>query len=148
MLNRNSMCLKMNLIVTLAVAISVFSSCSDKVRMDVPVNDWPWTDEEEVVVPAPEIPSEPNQAYVDAGWINVEDAFGTLPEHISVYKSPAELQGKPAIAYIAVADMSKADWDVWSVKADKDYKTTDSYRTPSQVYDDTRSVIIINGGYF
>lgn len=142
------MCLKMNLIVTLAVAISVFSSCSDKVRMDVPVNDWPWTDEEEVVVPAPEIPSEPNQAYVDAGWINVEDAFGTLPEYISVYKSPAELQGKPAIAYIAVADMSKADWDVWSVKADKDYKTTDSYRTPSQVYDDTRSVIIINGGYF
>lgn len=110
--------------------------------------DWPWTDPEENVTPEPEVKKEPNQDYVDAGWINVGEQFGELPEHINVYKAPAELEGKAAVAYIAVADMSKAKWDVWSVKADDSYKTSDSYRTPSEVYEEVECPVVINGGYF
>jgi len=47
-----------------------------------------------------------------------------------------------------VADMAKAKWDVWSVKADDSYKTSDSYRTPSEVYEEVECPVVINGGYF
>ena len=150
MLNDRNMHFKMILTTTLIMAISALVACSENGKMDVPVNDWPWSDDEEVVTPdpGPEMPSESDPAYVDAGWVNVEDTFGSLPGYINVYKSPAELESKSVVAYIAVADMMKAEWDVWSVKADKDYKTTDSYRTPSEVYAETQSPVIINGGYF
>lgn len=139
----------MNLIVAAAIAVFAAIACSDKDVSDDLIKNWPWEgeDENEVTPPAPEV-TDPNQAYVDVGWTNVEEAFGSLPAHINVYRSPAELKGKPAIAYIAVADMSEADWDVWSVKADDSYKTSDSYRTPSEVYDEGQWPIVLNGGYF
>lgn len=138
---------QMNIIIA-AIAASAAIACTEKSNSEDLLNNWPWEDEtQEVLPPTPE-PKDPNQAYVDAGWTNVEEAFGTLPEYINVYNSPSVLAGKSAIAYIAVADMSKADWDVWSVKADANYKTSDSYRTPSEVYEEGRWPIIINGGYF
>ena len=147
---------------SLAIAFSLMLSCTDNGGTDIPVNDWPWqqeteTPEDEGASEAPETPEdnegndvkvEPNKAIVDAGWENVGDDYGELPEHLSVYKSPSKLEGKAAIAYIAVADLTKGDWDVWSVKSDLTYKTSDSYKTPAQVYEATKAPIITNAGYF
>lgn len=153
--NRNSM--KMNLPTIAASLTLALLSCTDKGSIDIPVNDWPWGDgKEETLPPADTVQKdtavvsfvEPNQEYVDAGWVNVRDEYGELPSHINVYRSPEKLENKSVVAYIAVADMSAAKWDVWSVKADNNYKTSDSYKTPSQVYEDTEASIIINGGYF
>ncbi len=142
--------MKMNLIIAAAIAVGTAVACTDRSQTDIPVDDWPWDGQEEVTPPEAETPqrTETNQAYVDAGWTNVTNQYGDLPMYLNVYKSPAELQGKSSIAYIAVADMSEAGWDVWSVKADNNYKTSDSYRTPSEVYENGEWPIIINGGYF
>ena len=81
-----------------------FIACGDD-NTDIP--DWPWAE--------PETPTEPVEAnpdIVNLGWTNVKDTYGTLPEHINVYKSPETLEGKKAIAYIAVGDMSKATFGV------------------------------------
>lgn len=118
-------------------------SCT-KPDSDTP--DWPWQDPEEEVVP-----EEDPQPSVDpalAKWTDVSSEFGTLPAHIKVYKSPETLQGKAAIAYLAVADMKSAKWDIWSVKSDDTYVTADSYRRPSDVYKEGSWPIVINGGYF
>lgn len=137
----------MNVIIA-AIAVSTAIACTDKNQHDDILGNWPWGEENPEGTPSVPEAKDPNQAYVDAGWTNVEDQFGILPEYINVYSSPVELEGKSAIAYIAVADMDDADWDVWSVKADDTYKTTDSYRTPSEVYEEGQWPIVINGGYF
>lgn len=93
-----------------------------------------------------------------SGWTNVTSNYGTLPEYISIYKSPSTLQGKSAVAYIAVADIKRgASWDVWSIQADKtsdgwlDYSTSDPFVTPTGLYNSTywgNPPVIINGGFF
>lgn len=138
----------MNIIIAAAIAVFTAVACVDKSQPEDILNHWPWEDEQQKVTPPAPEAKDPNQTYIDAGWTNVEDQYGVLPEYINVYRSPAELEGKSAIAYIAVADMSKAGWDVWSVKADNTYKTADSYRTPSEVYEEGQWPIVINGGYF
>lgn len=136
----------MNFIIAAAIAAGAAIACSEKSDSGAVLEKWPWEDQTQEPV-APEV-KDPNQAYVEAGWMNVSEQFGELPAHINVYKAPSELEGKSAVAYIAVADMAKADWDVWSVKADNTYKTEDSYRTPSEVYTEGEWPIVINGGYF
>ncbi|MCS2687408.1 hypothetical protein NXV15_24010 [Bacteroides thetaiotaomicron] len=54
---------------------------------------------------------ESNPDIVSQGWTTA-DNFGSLPDYIHIYKSPENLAGKKAIAYIAVADMSKAKFEV------------------------------------
>lgn len=136
----------MNFIIAAAIAAGAAIACSEKSDSGAVLEKWPWEDQTQEPV-APEV-KDPNQAYVEAGWVNVSEQFGELPAHINVYKAPSELEGKAAVAYIAVADMAKADWDVWSVKADNTYKTEDSYRTPSEVYTEGEWPVVINGGYF
>ena len=111
----------MNFIIAAAIAAGAAIACSEKSDSGAVLEKWPWEDQTQEPV-APEV-KDPNQAYVEAGWMNVSEQFGELPAHINVYKAPSELEGKSAVAYIAVADMAKADWDVWSVKADNTYKT-------------------------
>ena len=77
--------------------------------------------------------------------------YGELPSYISVKVSPSTLQGKKAIAYIAIADLSEAQWDIWSVKIKDGYlteQTDDYFKTPSEVYSDEAFPVVINGGYF
>ncbi len=131
-----------------AVIFAFLLSCTDGSAGNV-VEDWPWEDPAEPEQPAPDPePEDPNPAILDLGWTNVGDAYGKLPEHIDVYRSPSDFDGKAAVAYIAVADMKSAKWDVWSVESDLSYKTDDPYRTPSQVYDSEKCPVVINGGYF
>lgn len=101
---------------------------------------------------APVIPDVPEAPVQDAAeWMDITEQFGELPSYISVRISPSTLEGKKAIAYVAEADMSQAQWDVWSVRI-KDgaltEETTDAFRTPSEVYETEACPIIINGGYF
>lgn len=75
------------------------------------------------------------------GWTKTTE-FGTLPGYITVYKAPATLQGKNAVAYIAVADLGAgAKWQVLGEKT--------GLKTPSQFYDaNAKPAIVMNAGYF
>ena len=109
-----------------------FIACGDY-NTDIP--DWPWAE--------PETPTEPVEAnpdIVNLGWANVKSTYGTLPEHINVYKSPETLEGKKAIAYIAVGDMSKAAFGVLGEKT--------GLKKPKEFYEENNSTIVINGGFF
>ena len=78
-----------------------------------------------------------------AGW-TADDSFGTLPNHIKLYKSTL-LQGKTAIAYIAVIDLAnKINFNVLGEAA--------GVKTPSDFYAQiptaSKPAVVINSGYF
>lgn len=99
------------------------------------IPDWPWSEPE-----PPAEPVEANPSIVALGWSNVKDAFGTLPQHINVYKSPETLSGKKAIAFVAVADMNKATFGVLGEAT--------GLKQPKEFYTESNSTIVINGGFF
>lgn len=102
--------------------------------------DWDSPEVEEEVI-------EDEPATLDR-WTDVSADYGTLPEHISVYASPETLEGKLAVAYIAVADMKSAFWDVWSIDDAAMEGTSDALRTPSEVYSEGSWPIVVNAGFF
>ena len=128
---------RMKELVIIILAAFLASSCRDK---ESPMSEWPW-DDPEVVDP------EAGKATLDK-WSEVSADFGTLPSYIRIYRSPEKLEEKNAVAYIAVADLKQARWDVWSVKSDDSYATEDSYKTPSEIYRDAEWPVVINGGFF
>ncbi len=100
-----------------------------------------------------EVPEEPkreehNPELVEKGWTNVSNEFGELPAHIDIYRSPATLEGVAAVAYIAVADLSTAKFDVWSIHDVGTVGTDEPFLTPSEVYATEQAPVVINGGYF
>lgn len=80
---------------------------------------------------------------VSLGWKLTND-YNPLPEGITVYKSPAQLFDKNAIAYIAIVDMN-VNTRKFKVLGSSE---SPSGKTPSRFYSETNSPIIINGGYF
>ena len=115
-------------------------ACSSK-GGEVP--EWPWTDGE-----GEKTETDANPKIVEKGWVNVSKDYASLPDGIQIYKSPSSLEGAKAMAYIAVADLSKVEWDVWSINDPKTEGTTESLKTPSEVYKATSAPVIVNGGYF
>lgn len=110
--------------------------------------DPPVEEPEPPVDPEPPVEEpEPESTPFD-GWTDMSSEYGELPSYLKIYKSPERLQGKNAVAYAAVADMTSAEWDIWSVKSDRSAETADAFRTPSEVYDNTSCSVVINGGYF
>ncbi len=105
--------------------------------------DWPWQDQE----PEQEVPETPEGATLDK-WSDVSADFDVLPEYIRVYRSPENLEGKKAVAYIAVADMANAQWDIWSINDAAMEGTTDAFKTPAAVYAEAQWPIVINAGFF
>lgn len=105
-----------------------------------PDHPWEWDNES----------SEDNPAIVAQGW-TAADGYGELPNYIKVYKSPNLLSGKNAIAYIAVADMKKATFDILG---DINYSSVangyggDALITPSGFYEKSKYSIITNAGLF
>lgn len=82
------------------------------------------------------------------GWEQSTD-FGELPSGIRVYKSPAQLQGKNAVAYIAVAKTSKnKTFDVVLGGDIVDGWKLSGAKTPTEFYTEGSYPVIINGGYF
>lgn len=153
-----------------ALALMLTLSCTEP---ESSLPDWPWQDpEEEVqpeqkpepapepedpdtpVEPEPEPEPEPDQdplPVIDATldrWTDVSADYDALPAYIKVYRSPEALEGKYAVAYIAVADLDSAEWDIWSVRSDDSYVTSDSYKTPSDIYDEEEWPVVMNGGFF
>jgi hypothetical protein len=85
------------------------------------------------------------------GWAQCLE-FGELPSGIRVYKSPAQLQGKNAVAYIAVAKTSRnRTFDVIpsGTKVGADLRSTQisGAKTPAQFYSDENYPVVINGGF-
>ncbi|MDR0667519.1 MAG: phosphodiester glycosidase family protein [Prevotellaceae bacterium] len=86
------------------------------------------------------------------GWEQCFD-FGELPSGIRVYKSPAQLQGRNAVAYIAVAKTSRGrTFDVIPSGTKvgtgvRDYEVS-AMKTPAQFYGDGNYPIVVNGGFF
>lgn len=105
--------------------------------------DWPWQGQE----PEQEAPQTPEDATLDK-WTDMSADYSDLPEYIKVYRSPENLEGKKAIAYIATADMSSAQWDIWSINDAAMEGTTDAFRTPAAVYAEAQWPIVINAGFF
>ncbi len=115
--------------------------CTPATSDEIP--DWPWQDQEPEQ-DTPEIPEE--NASLDK-WTDVSADY-SLPGYIKVYRSPEELEGKKAVAYIAIADMASAQWDIWSINDAAMAGTSDKFRTPSQVYAEAKWPIVINAGFF
>ena len=125
-----------------AAALAI--SCEGRAG-DMP--EWPWEDPE---VEAPE--QQPEEIPVEDAtldkWSDVSADFGQLPDYVKVYKSPETLEGKKAIAYVAIADMASAQWDIWSINDAAMEGTADSFKTPSTVYGEGNWTIVINAGFF
>ncbi len=117
------------------------SNTSDELR------DWPWQD-----AGAGNPESDDSQLPVEDAtldrWSEVSSEFGILPEYIKVYKAPETLQGKEAVAYIAVADMSSAQWDIWSINDVNMEGTDDAFKTPNTVFNESGWPVVINAGFF
>lgn len=116
----------------LILAATMVAACSSK-GGDIP-ETWPWTD--------PDADDEP--------WVEVTDnRFGSLPDYIKVYHSPATLKGKKAEAWIATADLSKAQFHVWGLNDPELDGSPDMLKKPTDVYNSfNEPVLVINGGYF
>ena len=112
-------------------AIAV-AACSSK-EGDIPA-EWPWND--------PDADDQPFVEVTDAG-------FGTLPDYVKLYRSPEVLQGKNAVAWIATADLSKAQFHVWGLNDPELDGSDDALKTPTQIYNaNDAPVLVLNGGYF
>ena len=136
--------MKMFAIIFAAAVLAV--SCEDKSSV---IEDWPWDDP---VVETPEPDDTPEEPEVEDAtldkWSDVSSSYGELPAYVKVYKSPETLEGKKAIAYVAIADMASAQWDIWSISDPEMDGTKDSFKTPKDVYDEGNWPIVINAGFF
>ena len=116
----------------LILAAMLVASCSNA-GSGIP-ETWPWNDPD-----ADDLP-----------WEEVTDGrFGALPDYIKVYHSPEVLKGKKAEAFIATADLSKAQFHVWGLNDPELDGSPDDLRKPTSVYNDFGApVLVMNGGYF
>jgi len=113
--------------IILFCSLPLFSSCGNS-GDEIP--EWAW---------GADSIKDPNTDILALGWTRVS-SLGTLPDYLQVYKSPDQLEGKKAIAYIAIADMSKATFNVLGDKS--------GYKTPDDFYKEENASIIMNAGYF
>lgn len=132
-----------------ALLLTGFSACGED-HMDVLAN-WTWDDSDTAKVdPTPE--PTPQDKYETAGWTNVSANYSGLPSYIQVYNRTTTTDGSAAKAYIAVADMSQATFEVsgdihWSTDASGNGNET--LYTPSEFYaNNGNPAVVINGGLF
>ncbi len=121
------------------------------------VPQWPWTEPEPEIPDKPTepefplLPETPHTAFVnptEAGWTDVTADYPGLRSGISIYRFTDKFFGRPAIAYIAVADASAAGFSIWSINAPELQGSDDAFKTPSKVYEASSSSVIVNGGFF
>lgn len=125
----------------IATILFIFSaySCGER----YPNREWEWNEDKEEQ-------EDPNPAIVAQGWTAVNN-LGNLPQYIQVYKSPDKLDNKKAIAYIAVADMTKAKFEVLgdiAYSKEANGYGGKSLKTPSEFYNSYSNPIVINAGLF
>lgn len=98
----------------------------------------------------PVLPEKPLSALADPTGIGWEDVTADykIGADIKVYRFTNKFFGRPAIAYIAVAEASRAGFSIWSINDPQLQGTSDSFRTPSLVHESSGADVIVNGGYF
>ena len=132
---------RLNKLFLAAVALIGLAACGTD--HEDTLDNWKW----DVAAPA-----DANPELLEAGWTNVSADYGTLPAYVNVYSINKTTDGKAAIAYIAVADMSKAKFSVsgdihWSEKAQGN--GNEKLYTPTEFYNNNESpTVVINGGLF
>lgn len=123
-----------------------------------PVSDNPWNDAWNVPdtpadnpVEYPILPETALTAFADPvadqNWQDVTADY-SLRDGISLYSYTGSLFGRPALAYIAVADVKDASWTLRSINDPQLQGCEDPLETPSTVYEATKASVIVNGGYF
>ena len=76
------------------------------------------------------------------GWTHVPN--DNLPSYIYIFKSPATLQGRNAVAWLAVLDLNEAPAGAFDIVGEKK-----GLYTPATYYkNNSQPAIIMNGGYF
>lgn len=137
-------------IVFLFVLTISFNSCSGEKYSQ---KEWEWEDPiKPEPKPEPEMPYKDNitdKALISMKWINSND-FGELPKYIRLYKSPEKLCNKKVRAYIVVADMQKATFEVLNnVCFNNDANGyVGTKKKPDKFYSETKDPVIVNGGLF
>ena len=133
----------------LATALFSMTACSNEDHEDV-LAHWTWDSDPE---PTPEPDGkDPNPKIIAQGWTNVTADFEGLPEYINVYKKSKTSDDKGAVAFIAVADMTKAKFEIsndihWSDAASGN--GNEALYTPTEFYNNNgKPAIVINGGLF
>lgn len=122
--------------VAITFLVFLMYSCGER----YPDHPWEWDNED----------TEKNPTITAQGW-TAANSYGELPGYIQVYKSPDQLSGKKAIAYIAVADMAKTSFDILG---DVAYSTEangyggSALTTPSEFYQKSKYTIVTNAGLF
>jgi len=119
---------KMN--VMIAGAAMLLCCACNKANDGIP--EWPWID--------PDADNEP--------WVEVVGDYGKLPDYVKIYHSPDVLNGAKALAYIATVDLSKAAFRVWSIDDPEADGTDESFKTPTELYNEMDACLVMNGGYF
>ena len=114
--------------------LSGFIGCTDASDENP---DWKWEDQE----------TEQPEVETKDVWTDVTSDYSGLKEGIRIMKA-TELMDKPAVAYVAVADMSKVDFGVWGINDPKLEGTDESFKKPSAINSQVDAQVIINGGFF
>lgn len=130
------------------------SSCSKPETGYKWQEEWNDPSEDEPDTPAetvfPVLPEKPLSALADPttiGWKDVTSSY-KAGEGVKVYCFTDKFFSRPAIAYIAVGKFPDVDMGIWSINDPSLSGTTDAFKTPSQVYEETSAGVIVNGGYF
>lgn len=114
--------------------LSGFIGCTDASDENP---DWKWEDQE----------TEQPEVETKDVWADVTSEYSGLKEGIRIMKA-TELMDKPAVAYVAVADMSKVDFGVWGINDPKLEGTDESFKRPSAINSQVDAQVVINGGFF
>jgi hypothetical protein len=114
--------------------LSGFIGCTDASDENP---DWKWEDQE----------TEQPEVETKDVWADVTSEYSGLKEGIRIMKA-TELMDKPAVAYVAIADMSKVDFGVWGINDPKLEGTDESFKKPSAINSQVDAQVVINGGFF
>lgn len=144
--------MKKILLSLISVALIASVACKQENQFKTPEWEFPSQEQKDTTTttePEPvdttATPEPPAPAVV---WHNITADYKDLPEYIEVFRADTLLGNIPAIAYLAVADMSKAKFGLWSINDPQNQGTSDALRTPSTQYGKTPAPIMINAGYF
>src|SRR5437868_14672820 len=84
----------------------------------------------------------PIKSSAQVKWINVDDAYQPLPENFHVYKTTDSLDGKPFIAYYAIAKLQDRHL-IFTTDTARDRRIT-----PSQFYTrEDQHLLLVNCTY-
>lgn len=119
-----------------AASLAVLFGCSCCTVRDNTIPGWPWHD--------PDDPDDP--------WTEITGEYTNIPEYVKLYKSPAMLLHRSAVAYYASVDMTRTDMKVWGLN-DPTLSGVEAagqpLRTPRACYEKVGNpCVIINGGFF